>query len=70
VATRIYIIWILALTVGWALVFGHFNKYFDGAELEKSVDFKYDEVTIYSKDHSIFDEAKKEEFGKFFFTED
>ncbi len=34
-ATRVYVIWTLILLVGWSTVFGYFDKYFDGVELEK-----------------------------------
>lgn len=34
-ATRVLVIWTLVLLTGWAAAFGFFNKYFDGADLER-----------------------------------
>lgn len=34
-ATRVYIIWTLVVLVFWAMVFGVFNKHFDGAHIER-----------------------------------
>src|SRR5436309_2447508 len=34
-ATKVMVTWVLVLLVGWAGVFGFFNKYFDGADFER-----------------------------------